>query len=107
MNRAVMMVIVLLVYVIYAAFKHKEVWRKLTLKQIIGVLLTFLIMMGIGGTFLYYSSRLLMDTIPNEIVSILMQFISAIIVIIFGVVVFNIIVSKITNGVLPVKRPPS
>ncbi|GGB53728.1 hypothetical protein GCM10011409_34210 [Lentibacillus populi] len=107
MNRAVMMVIVLLAYVIYAAFKHKEVWRKLTLKQIIGVLLTCLIMMGIGGTFLYYSSRLLMDTIPNEIVSILMQFISAIIVIIFGVVVFNIIVSKITNGVLPVKRPPS
>ncbi|MGY0692153.1 hypothetical protein ACW2QC_05075 [Virgibacillus sp. FSP13] len=105
MNRAVMMIIILIIYVIYAAFKHREVWKKLSIKQIIGVLVTFILIMGIGSLVLYYFSRFLMDIIPNDIVSIAMQFISALIIVIFGVVVFNIYASRITNGVLPIKRP--
>lgn len=104
MNRTAMLVIVLIVYSVYAALKHKEVWRKLTVKQISGVVLTFILLTGIGGVFLYYWMNLVMDIIPNDIVSIILQFISAIMVVVFGVVFFNIIIAKITNGILPVKN---
>lgn len=104
MNRTAMLVIVLIVYSVYAALKHKEVWRKLTVKQISGVVLTFILLVGIGGVFLYYWMNLVMDIIPNDIVSIILQFISAIMVVVFGVVFFNIIIAKITNGILPVKN---
>jgi hypothetical protein len=104
MNRAVMMAIILLVYVIYIAFKHKEVWKKLSAKQIFGVLVIFILFMGVGGTLLYYISRTLMDLIPNDIVSIILQFISAIVIVIFGVVFFNIYASRITNGILPINK---
>ncbi|WP_106497830.1 hypothetical protein [Lentibacillus sp. Marseille-P4043] len=105
MNRAIMMIIILIIYVIYAAFKHREVWKKLSAKQIMGVLLTFIIIMGIGSMVLYYFSRFLMDIIQNDIVSIAMQFLSALFIVIFGVIIFNIYVSRITNGILPIKRP--
>lgn len=104
MNRTAMLVIVLIVYSVYAALKHKEVWHKLTVKQISGVVLTFILLTGIGGVFLYYWMNLVMDIIPNDIVSIILQFISAIMVVVFGVVFFNIIIAKITNGILPVKN---
>lgn len=104
MNRTAMLVIVLIVYSVYAALKHKEVWHKLTVKQISGVVLTFILLTGIGGVFLYYWMNLVTDIIPNDIVSIILQFISAIMVVVFGVVFFNIIIAKITNGILPVKN---
>ncbi|WP_099157868.1 hypothetical protein [Virgibacillus ndiopensis] len=106
MNRAILIGIILVAYLIYVAFKHKEVWKKLTIMQTLGVLLTFILVTGIGGTILYYGVRFLIGFTSNEVVSIVIQFFTAIIVVIFGVVIFNNIVSNITNGILPIKRTP-
>ncbi|MEN1967095.1 hypothetical protein WMZ97_03355 [Lentibacillus sp. N15] len=104
MSRTAMMLLILIIYTVYAAWKHRTVWRRLTVIQTFKVVITFIIMCAIGGTFLYLSSRTLTDVVPNEMISIIIEFIVAIIMIGFGVVIFNIIVSRITNGILPVNQ---
>ncbi|WP_188454603.1 hypothetical protein [Virgibacillus oceani] len=106
MNRAILIGIILFAYIIYIAFKHKEIWKKLTFMQTLGVLLTFIFVTGIGGTILFYGVRFLISFTSNEVLSIVIQFFTAIIVVIFGVLLFNTIVSSITNGILPIKRTP-
>lgn len=103
MERTAMMLLILLIYTGYATIKHRSVWKKLTKKQIANVVLTFIVMSAIGGTVLYFGIRTMTEATSNELLSNAVQFIYAIIIVGFGVLFFNIIISRITNYILPVR----
>lgn len=104
MQRTLMMLLILIVYAAYAAIKHRSVWKKLTIMQMMNVLLTFIVMIAIGTAVLYFGVRTMREATSNEMLSIAVQFIYAIIIVGFGVLFFNIIISRITNNVLPVQK---
>ncbi|MFD1039072.1 hypothetical protein ACFQ3N_11825 [Virgibacillus byunsanensis] len=104
MDRWIIIGIVLVGYILYSAIKQKETWKKLSVMQNIGVLVTFVGVISAGGYILFYGVRFLIGFTSNEIISIIIQFITAIIVVIFCMLVFSSLVSKITNGLLPKKR---
>ncbi|TMN23399.1 hypothetical protein [Lentibacillus cibarius] len=104
MTRLLLIILILFAYILYAAFKHKATWRQLTVLQLVGVLLTFIAVTGSGAIILYYGVRSLVALIDNGFIRIIIQFVTAIIVVIVGTVVFNKAVHKITNGILPMER---
>lgn len=104
MDRTLMMLLILIVYAAYAAIKHRSVWKKLTTMQIIKVVLTFIVMSAIGAAVLYFGIRTMREATSNEILSIAVQFIYAIIIVGFGVLFFNITISRITDNILPLRK---
>lgn len=104
MERPLVIGLILVVYIVYMAVKRKETWKKLSITQNAGVIITFLGVIGIGGVILFYGVRFLIAFTSNDIIGIVIQFMTAIIVIVSGMTLFNKIVYKITNGVLPFER---
>lgn len=104
MERTAMMILILIIYTIYAAIKHRAVWKKLTTKQIFNVILTYIIMTAIGATVLYFGIYTMKEATSNELLSNAVQFIYAVIIVGFGVLFFNITISRITNNILPVQN---
>lgn len=104
MERTAMMLLILVIYTVYAAIKHRTVWKKLTIKQIISVILTYIVMGAIGAAVLYFGIYTMREATSNEILGLAVQFVYAVIIVGFGVLFFNIVVSRITNNILPVRN---
>lgn len=104
MDRPLVIGLILVVYVIYIAIKQKETWKRLSPVQIAGVFLTFLAVIGIGGFILYYGVRFLIAFTESEVLSIIIQFVAAIVIVVVGMVAYNKIVYQLTNGILPIQR---
>ncbi|WP_164669245.1 hypothetical protein [Virgibacillus doumboii] len=104
MIRIVLVGLVLVIYMIYIGFKHKETWQQLSFSQVLGVVLTFVGVIGAGCFVLFYGVRYLDDLIASDVFSGIVQYFIAFVLLIICVVIYNKIVGKITNGVLPFKR---
>lgn len=104
MNRVLFISVILLIYIIYIAIKQKAIWSRLSLFQNIGVLITFITVMAIGGMTLFYGARSITTFMTNEIVTTILHFLITILIVIICTLLFNVLVRKITNGILPLKR---
>ncbi|WP_010530344.1 hypothetical protein [Lentibacillus jeotgali] len=104
MTRPLLIALVLIAYMIYVAFKHKETWRKLSIPQIIGVFITFVGVVSVSAVILYYGSRYITSAIPGEMIAFIVQFLAIIIIIAIAGVGFAGIASKMTNGIIPIQR---
>ncbi|WP_174613055.1 hypothetical protein [Virgibacillus ihumii] len=104
MDRMTFIIAVLLVYMIYISFKHRETFRKLSLLQNIGVLITFLASIAIFGSLFYFGVNYLSDLSPGWFVGLVVKIVYAFFVMISGVIAFSAVAYKISDGLLPVKR---
>lgn len=104
MTRTLLITLVLVAYIIYVAFKHKNTWKKLSLLQITGVFFTFLGVVSISGIILFYGNRYVATVISGDIISFLIKFFAIIILIAIAGITFAAIASKITNDIIPSER---
>ncbi|MBP1948682.1 hypothetical protein [Virgibacillus litoralis] len=104
MNRVVLIAIVLIIYMVYITIKHKETMKKLSFPQQLGVAISFLGVVGIGCYILFNSVRYFDAAVSNDIFSMIIQFIIALVVLVVSVLTFSAIAYKITNGILPIQR---
>lgn len=104
MTRPLLITIILIAYIIYVGFKHKETWKKLSIMQIGGVLVTFVGIISISGVILFYGSRFITDAIAGDIIGFIIQFLGTVVIIVAAAVSFAAIAGKITNGVIPITR---
>ncbi|SFB34967.1 hypothetical protein SAMN04488072_1181 [Lentibacillus halodurans] len=104
MTRPLLIALVLIVYIVYVGFKHKEIWKKLSLLQIIGVFFTFAGVVSISGIILYYGSRYITSAVSSNIMDFAIKFVLIIIVIAAAGLIFSSIAGKITNGVISIER---
>ncbi|WP_077325691.1 hypothetical protein [Virgibacillus siamensis] len=104
MDRITFIIAVLAVYMLYMAFKHRNTFKKLSVAQNIGVLLTFLAAIAIFGSMFYYGVNYFAELSSSWVVDLIIQIVFAFFIMIGGVVAFSAVVYKITNGLLPVPR---
>ncbi|SDQ66252.1 hypothetical protein [Virgibacillus salinus] len=104
MNRVVLIAVVLIVYMVYITIKHKETVKKLSFPQQLGVAISFLGVVGIGCYILFNSVRYFDAAVSNDIFSMIIQFIIALVVLVVSVLTFSAIAYKITSGILPIQR---
>ncbi|HLS08067.1 hypothetical protein [Lentibacillus sp.] len=104
MTRPLLIALVLIGYMIYVAFKHKETWKRLSIMQIAGVFVTFVGIVSVSAFILYYGTRYITSAIPGEITGFVIQFFAIIIIIAAAAIGFAAIASKITNGIIPIQR---
>lgn len=107
MTRPLLITLVLIAYMIYVAFKHKETWKKLTILQMAGVFATFVGIISVAAVILYYGSRYITSIISGDIFAFIVQFPAIIIIIAAAGIGFAVVASKITNGVIPIQRKNS
>ncbi|GAB4072217.1 hypothetical protein GCM10028778_01840 [Barrientosiimonas marina] len=104
MTRIIFVSLVVIVYLIYAAFKYKDTWKKLRLGQLAGTVLTFIVIISIAGVTLFYGSRYITAAVSSSIGAFIIQFFAVMIIIAAAGLIFMAIVSKITNGIIPLQR---
>lgn len=104
MTRPLLIALVLIGYMIYVAFKHKETWKELSMAQIGGVFITFVGIVSVSAVILFYGSRSITSAISGEITAFVVQFLAIIIIIAVAGISFAVIAGKITNGIIPIQR---
>ncbi|GAA0613949.1 hypothetical protein GCM10009001_33980 [Virgibacillus siamensis] len=104
MDRMTFIIAVLLIYMIYITYKHRDTFRKLSFLQNMGVLITFLVAIAIFGSLFYFGVNYLSDLSSSWFVDVIVKVVYAFFVMISGVIAFSAVVYKISNGLLPVQR---
>lgn len=104
MTRPLFIALILLIYMVYVAFKYKDTWKKLSLWQTAGVFLTFVGVVSISAVILFYGSRYITLAISSDMIVFIIQFFAIIIVIGAAGITFAAIAGKITNGIIPIER---
>lgn len=104
MDRMTFIIAVLLVYMLYIAFKHRETFKKLSIMQNLGVLLTFLVAIVVFGSMFYYGVTYLSELSSGWFFDLIVKIVYAFFVMIAGVIAFSAVVYKISGGLLPVQK---
>ncbi|GGK04788.1 hypothetical protein GCM10007063_28910 [Lentibacillus kapialis] len=104
MTRPLLIALVLIAYMIYVAFKHKETWKQLSIPQITGVLITFIGIVSASAVILFYGSRYITSVFSGQITAFVVQFLVIIVIIAVAGIGFAVIAGNITNGIIPILK---
>lgn len=90
-----------IIITIYLILKNRKIYKQLTKLQILGVCLTYLIIIYLLFICIYYGGNWIGESISNLIVRKLIQLVVIIISLIIFENILDKMLKKITNGILP------
>lgn len=96
--------IVVAVILLYIYQKNKEVIKQLSFAQVLGVLLAYVVSIGLILATMVYIGFPLTESITNDAVQLIVRFLFVVVVLFIVMFFLEKIARKITNGVFPERR---
>ncbi|MGM0845682.1 MAG: hypothetical protein ACQEUT_11950 [Bacillota bacterium] len=97
------MVLAFSIVIIYAVYKNKDILKKLSTNQILGVTASYLAATIISFSGIYYFGNWIVGYAPNSFLSFLLSIVIILSTLFVCISILNKVLEKITNGILPKK----
>lgn len=97
---SVLTVLLALGTIIYTIYANQDKVRQLSIKQMIGVGLVFLVTIGFATICIYFGGNWIVSFIQNGIVKTVVQYAIIIIVLLTSVSTMYRVIHRLTNGVI-------